>query len=280
MEIVRDWGKVSIGQDAEGYQQVLLENSQLRCRYSLLITDEPEGTTYETNIEEYYIKAVQHDLISGKGRNAGDLIDASAWGGLLKEARVVDEGPDHVTVHMAFTPIKGPAREEEVTLRRNDPVLKLRYIDWCVNIVDIATPGGTRAGVYQVYGAENWKRDYTFYPDAYVCQSPVDVGQANVGEVDDVTPLSYRGWFIMGIYNPANGIGYGRCAPVEAIDLIKLLFSDSKLGQRGFEIFPCVGRPHVAFDSYFFPVTGGAADVLARGKRIVDDHLAGVASGG
>ncbi|MDI7276758.1 MAG: hypothetical protein QME94_12340, partial [Anaerolineae bacterium] len=241
---------------------------------------EPEGTTYETNIEEYYIKAVQQDQIAPQGPQGGDLIDASAWGGLLKEARVVDHGPDHITVYMTYSPIKGPAREQEVSLRRDDPVLKLHYINWCVNIVDIATPGGTRMGAYQIYGAENWKRGYTFYPEIYFSKYPGDVGYENITEIEDPTPLSYRGWLIMGIFNPANGIGYGRCVPAETIDCLKLLFREDRLGRRGFELFPCWGRPNVPFDSYLFPVTGGAEDVLARGKRIVDDHLAAETSRG
>jgi hypothetical protein len=72
----------------------------------------------------------------------------------------------------------------------------------------------------------------------------------------------------MGVFNPQNGQGYGRVMPVEPVDIIKLLFEGRNCG---FEVFPYYNREHKPFDTYLFPVTGGAEGVLSLGQRIVDE---------
>lgn len=120
-----------------------------------------------------------------------------------------------------------------------------------MNIVDIASPGGAKSGVYAIYGAERWKRAILLYPKVYFDRNPKYMGHENITEVDEAGPLDYAGRFIMGVYNPSNGRGFGRVAPVEAI-----------------ELFPHFRRPKRAFSSRLYFVTGGREEILSAGTAL------------
>ena len=84
--------------------------------------------------------------------------------------------------------------------------------------------------------------------------------------------MNYNGWYILGVYNPENGRGYGRVVPAEAIGYIKLLAFPANPGY-GFELFPywqTPGRNRKPYTTYLFAVTGGEQEILARGKQIAD----------
>ena len=275
MEIRRAWGGVWAGRDANGFLTVTLENPALRCKYGLLVSDEADGPVFETNITSFFIKSEQQDQVQSLSREGGDRIDAAAWRGLLSEVDVTREDADRITLRMAWTPVRGPAQVQEVTIHKGAAYLQIRYVAWFVNIVDFASPGGTHQGEYAIHGAERWIRPYTYYPQIYFDRAPSDVGQENITEVEDPAPLDYKGWFIMGIYHPANGVGYGRVMPVEAIDIIKLLFNDARLGKRGFELFPYYQREHQPYTGYLFPVSGGLKGAIRAGQAIADGACAG-----
>jgi hypothetical protein len=264
--VKKSWGKVVIDQDNDGSIRVSLENSKVLCEYSLVDCGSEEG--FEGSIRRFINKTAKEDQAQAPGGDIDGRIDAAAWRGAITKAYISDVEDESMTVHLDFTPIKGSIARQEVTIYRDRSWIKVHYIDWLVNIVDIAHPGGTDQGQYQFYGAENWKRPYMFYENIYFCRYADDIGYMNITEVDDPEPISYKGWFIMGVFNPANGRGYGRVAPVEAVDIIKLLFEDRNCG---FELFPYYNREHEPFSIYLFVVTGGAEGVIATGKRIVDD---------
>jgi hypothetical protein len=266
VKVEKPWGQVVIDQVEDGSIQAAFENHQIFCQYSLMNCGSEEG--FESPIRRFIIKQFNEDQVQALGGDLDSRIDAAAWRGSLARAYPIAQTEVSITARLEWIPIKGPIAMQEITVYQDKPWIKIRYLDWLVNIVDIAHPGGTNQGRYQFYGAEQWKRDYTFWENVYFCKYPGDIGYMNITEVEDPAPLSYKGHFIMGVFNPQNGRGYGRVLPVEPTDIIKLLFEDRPCG---LEIFPCYNRQHQPFDSYLFPVTDGKDGVLSLGQRIVDE---------
>lgn len=198
--------------------------------------------------------------------HADNRIDAAANRSVLREARITRDDDQLKTVHLEWEPLKAGGRPgiQDVSILRRLPAIRIDYQEWPVNTVDIGSPGGTKQGSYEIYGAGEWKREYLLYPKVYFDRAPKDVGHENITEVDEVGPLDYHGWFIMGIFNKANGRGYGRVVPTASVDIIKLLWN------RGFELFPCYGRKHEPFSSYLFVVSGGPEEIIRLGQRLAD----------
>lgn len=262
-----DWGQMVIDQVEDGSIRLTCQNDQLLCCYEL--ADFGSDEKFESPIRRYEIKSTGQDQVQPPGGDSRGRIDAAAYRGPLVKAYLMDsDQPDSLSARMAWQPLRGKVAEQQLTLYRDRPWVRIDYLEWYVNIVDIALPGGTNNGEYCIYGAENWLRDYTYYEDVYFCRFPGDVGYRNITEVEDPAPLLYKGHFILGIYNPANGCGFGRVLPIEPVDIIKLLSASER---RGFEIFPCYQREHRPFYGYLFSVNGGKESVLATGKQIVDE---------
>jgi hypothetical protein len=258
---------IQIGTDSAGKLEVVLENNRLRCRYGWAMPDQtPES--YITDLMSKHATGPQSHCLADAG--AASRIDAAAGRGELTDAVVVYRNIHEATARLTWRSLEGPSAIQEVTIYEDRPYLKIHHRAWAVNIVDIATPGGIRQGQYTVHGAEQWKREFTFYPEIYFDRYSGDIGYQNITEIDEPGSLSFHGWFIMGIANPVNGTGYGRVAPVENIDIVKLLFKEPALGQRGFELFPCYQREHTPFISYLFVF---AEDAIELGKRIVERRI-------
>ena len=251
---------VSSGKDHDGYMQVMLENDFLRVKY--------QHSKWMKEDEEKHSCYIREFLIKSRGVNvAGRALDDSAHRQLITLARAKEEAHSLDGNAQGVTTLDlewgDGDSASEVTLWRDLPVLEIRYLRWRHNVVDGGYPGAP-AGTYVVYGAESWKRDYPLYPLVYFCRTPQSIGHENVTGIDEPGPLSYRGWFIMGVYDPASGVGFGRVSSVEATDIIKLIFG------RGFETFPCCKREHSPHTQFLFAVTHGKEEVLTLGKQIVD----------
>ncbi|GAN31524.1 LamG-like jellyroll fold domain-containing protein [Candidatus Brocadia sinica] len=249
----QEWGSISIGTDTAGALEVSLENSKIRLKYGRFFG----GDHYEHVIKDLVIKSVNED-------QAGLYLDACANRGTLTTAYVVQDGADVKTVRLEWD---NGAKVSEVSIFPDSYYIKTKYIRYGTNIVDQGSPGGggSSSGVYEIYGASEWKRGYVIYPNIYFDRYPGDVGYQNITEIDQPGPLDYHGWFIMGVYNVANGRGFGRVAPVSQIDIIKLLW------KTGFELFPTFSRPHSPYTGYLFVVTGGGAnEILSRGRNLAD----------
>jgi hypothetical protein len=266
MLIQKPWGNAEIGQAPDGSIYARLENSCLFAEYALHDCKSTEG--YESPLRHFRAKNTGEDHAQPHEGDVHSRIDAAADRGALVKASLARETEDSITLHLEWAPVKLPISVQEVTIFKDQPYLKVDYLAWFVNIVDIASPGGCKNGQYHIYGAEYWKRPYTYYEDIYYCRHPGDVGYQNITEIDDPTPLTYRDHFIMGVFNPANGRGFGRVAPVEATDIIKLLLSDKS--HRGFEIFAYYAREHKPFYNYIYAFDDGAEGVVQVGKMIVD----------
>mgnify|MGYP005834477973 CR=1 FL=1 len=263
-----DWGRVCVGRDADGHLFAELENGTLFCRYgwrNLPRTD-------EGFIVDLRHKGFPENHAADSPRHVG-RIDAAGGRGPLTAATVVADGPDVKTVRLEWKPLQGPPPVSEVSIYPDGAYLRYDYLVPPLNVVDIAMPGGS-TGVYQVYGASAWKRGYVGYPKVYFDRNPAHVGVDPYdlpGVDDDAGPLDYRGWFIMGIFNPANGRGFGRILPVRDIDIVKLLFADNN---QGFEFcthrYVDIQARTDPFTGYLYLVTGGAEEVIAAGKRLAD----------
>lgn len=246
--------RVAVGRDADGRLEAILENSKIRVRYGWRKFKHEEGF-----ITHAALKAVPGE------EQADNRIDAAAHRGVIRDIRVTHDDAARKTIRIEWHDLAGKqvAGVEEISIVPGAAWLKIDYLQWPVNIVDIASPGGTHKGLYAIHGAERWKRGYVLYPSIYYDRLAKDVGYQNITEIDDAGPLDCDGWFLMGVYNPENNRGFGRAVPVEAVDIIKLLHG------RGFELFPYARRPRQRFSSFLYFVTGGRDEIISAGRALI-----------
>ncbi|MBN2315825.1 MAG: hypothetical protein JXM79_17985 [Sedimentisphaerales bacterium] len=255
---------VKVGKDEQGHWWAELENSVIYCRYGWKPINEDQGG--ESFITDFTIKKIQQNQVGP--RNDTGRIDACAARYQLIDARVVRDSQEYKTVRLkwhhkqkGFTPV------QDVTIFPDKPYLRIDYTTYGVNIVDIARQGGDENANYWFYGGDQWKRDYVLYPKGYFYPPDDTYVVEQTGMPGDETPgsLSYKGHFIMAVFNEKTGVGYGRVSPVHATSIIKLLFN------RGFELFPYWRKPKQPYNGYLFAITGGAAEAERIGKQIVDE---------
>jgi len=260
----KDWGKVSVGQDEKGFWEATLENEKMKVRYGYGMGD---GDA-ESCIREVILKAHPEDNL------AGPLIDASAHRGLLTRAEVVKDSPEEKTIYLEWLPVPGMKKQFpgpakcEVSIFRNSPILKIKYIDFCfAHTCDIGLDkkhvlDKNWVGITRIYGFD--KDSVPQYEDCLYWQKYGIFGCDSVhiknGIGWDPGSLSYKGRMIMGVYNKANNLGFGRVLPADNIRCIKILWN------KGFEIFP-QGQN---FTGYIYFFDNGESGVLSSGKNIVD----------
>jgi hypothetical protein len=259
------WGRVYTGIDKDGHLEAILENSKIYVRYGFKDTGTPDKPQPEGMITSFILKSKKVD-------QSGQALDGAAGRGELVTAYISHEGDDYLSVHLIWS---GREAEQEVSIFKDSPYIRIDYISWFINIVDIAGVGGggdLADNQYAVYGADKWLRKYTIHPNAYfddvvkdsLLYNPNAPPNLSVSDPPDAGSLNYRGWFILPVVDSANGIGLGRVVPVKDTDAVKLLF------YKGFELFPEVWREHDPFTSYLFASTGGAKGALSLGKEIAD----------
>jgi hypothetical protein len=270
-QVETHWGWAKISKDPQGYLEVMLENDAIRVCYGHGQRFHRGMDFHESYILEFICKETGEDQVAYQKNGFGwGCLDAGEWHGLLESAKVVDWNDQVIKARLAWSPIQGPVAIKDVSLYKGKSYLKIDYLSWCVNIFDIAVPGGSCFGEYYIHGMKAWKRPLTYYPEIYFDRSPVDLGYENITELDEAGSLDYRGWFILGIYNPENGHGFGRLAPVQSTDIIKLLFKDERIGRRGFELFPYYERSHCSYTNYLFPFSGGASGIRDFAGDLID----------
>ena len=260
----KDWGKVSVGQDKKGNWEAYLENDKIKVRYGYGMG---QGDA-ESCIREVILKDHPDDNL------AGALIDGSANRGLLTRAEVIKDGRDEKKVYLEWAPVPGmkklfpgPAKCE-VSVFRNSRILKVKYIDFCfAHICDIGLDRKHLldkywGGVTRVYGFN--KDSIPQYEDCLYWLKYGIFGCDSIhtknGVEGEPGQLSYKGQMIMGVYNKANNLGFGRVLPADNIRCIKILWN------KGFEIFP-QGKNYTGY-IYFFD--NGENGVLTTGKDIAD----------
>jgi hypothetical protein len=245
---------------ANDQSYVVLENSQLRVRYQAYV----DGGEDQFAIKEFTIKAINQDQV-GPG-----YMDAAQVRGALISAALIDDGVDKKTVRLEWATkpsfnFPGQTIVQEVSIYPNGLFLEFRHVEATFGFYfgDLARPGGVSGGQHVAYGGAGWVRGYVTYPDYYYNRFPGD----GIDDPADGGSLNYNDHFIVGVFNPNNGAGFGRTLPIAATRIVRLLFND---GQRqGFDFYP-PDEGHAPYVSYLFGVTGGADEILARGQALAD----------
>lgn len=238
---------------------VLLENSQLRVRYEVT-----EGGT-QFYITEFTLKEVDQDQV-GNG-----YMDAAQERGTLLSAQLLSDGTDKKTVRLEWaskptSPFPDQTVIQDVTIYPNSPFLEITHVKstWGFYFGDLARPGGVNSGQHVAYGGDAWLRGYdAMYPNYYYNRFPGD----GVDDPANGGSLNYNDHFIVGVYNPGNGEGFGRVLPIADTRIIRLLFNTSL--RQGFDFYP-PDPGHAPYVSYLFGVTNGAEEILARGQQLAD----------
>jgi len=272
-----DWGGIKVYKDSAGRLHVVLENSKLRIRYETFVPDDSQ-----TYIREFALKEFD-------GESQGHWLDAAAHRRGLRSAEIVRDDRHAKTVRMVWegsdrsASMRGPA-VSEVTIFPDSTTVKIDvFRSAFAHICDIGTPGGAKDAKFVVYGAREWQQVRKAIDDLELRNHPNEHHRLTdelypiypfplIDNSWGPTPMNYKGWYILGVYNPENGRGYGRVAPANAATYIKLL-APPKTPGYGFELFPYWQRPgrgRRAYTTYLFAVTGGREEILTRGKQIAD----------
>lgn len=250
-----DWGSVQVKRDENGWLKVVIENSKIYVCYRHF----SENGRDQHGIGDFIIRSTNQNLVD-------QYIDACAYRGPLKKAFIVADRSDIKTVRLEWQ--NDSYRDEgkrisEVSIFPDSEYIKIDYIEYGINVVDIGRLNGTNKK-YKIYGENKWKRDHVIYPKIYFDRYNGDVGLQNINEVEELGPLDYHGWVIMGVYDE-KGRGFGRVMPASQTDIIKLLWN------KGFEFFPCFIREKEPYSGYLFVVGGGgASEILSKGKKLAD----------
>ena len=245
---------ISLGQDGDGFKEVILENTRFKARVGRF-TDQHD----ESAIIELVERQSGRDL-------AGTRIDAAAWRRELDTAELIADEDTEKSVRLHWPGNEGrPDGEQVFTIYPDSPVIRVDYIQWFVNIVDISGGGDT----WKIYGAEEWVREYLDYPNHYYNRVESNIDNIQGPDVEDGGSLNYNGSFIMGVYGSKDQAGWGRVMPVGSIPIIKLLPWQGK----GFEMFPDYRTEHTPFTGYIYTVTGGAEEIISTGQLIADGKL-------
>ena len=265
------WGRVSASKDPEGNWAAVLENNKIAIRYGFKMSGDKE----EGMITRFILKEFPEENI------AGALLEASAHRGLISNAEVIKDSGDEKSIRLEWVPTPGSKDRHpgpaisEISIYPDRNYIRIIYKSFCFpHICDIASPGGMQAagtesdcgGKYRIYGYEN--EDPPLYEKCLYWEEDGCIGCEGEnappeGIAGDPSQLSYKGWFIMGVYYEVNQHGYGRIFPVENMRVIKLLWN------KGFELFPKGEN----VPCYLFPVTGGGDEIIQTGKKLVDEII-------
>jgi hypothetical protein len=124
------WGSVRVVQDRAGHVEAILQNSSIYVRYGFRDTGTPTAPHPEGMITSFVLKQKHID-------QAGQLLDAAAGRGELITAFVSHDGDDYKAIRLFWT-----NATTEVSIVKDQPVLRIDYLTWFVNIVDIGAVGG------------------------------------------------------------------------------------------------------------------------------------------
>jgi len=266
------WGavKATLSDGPEGDGTILLENRAIRVRYTARRF--ADGNKDHV-ITEFLIKKTGSQLAVGDQLD-GIWMNADEGRGKITSARVAFDGPDRKTLHVEWDEGKVI---QEFTIWPDRPVVRIDYIKYGINIVDMVNS----VDVFEVYGAKAWQEarvrgadetllnipnpHHRLTKDLYP-RYPFPLVAGKDWENLEPKELTYHGHLILGAYKQETGLGFGRVFPVEDANYIKLL-------NTGFEVFANWHQPHRRFTSYLYAVTGGPDRLMAVGKAIVEGNL-------
>jgi hypothetical protein len=212
---------------------------------------------------------------------AGSQMDGHWWGDAgrsLSSAYMVHDGADSKRLHTEWN---GGDVVQEFAIYPGLPLLEVDHLRYATNVCDF-----TMGSNYEIYGAEAWQALRMTVPendgggnehealthDLYP-EYPNPLTEPSWGL--SLAPLSYRGWAILAVckINPrdptAVGWGFAKVLPVDAANCVKLLHPG------GFEQFLYFqhyyfGTANHRFTAYYVVVRGGADEIAAFAKKVVD----------
>jgi hypothetical protein len=264
------WGvvKATLGDGAEGDGTILLENSVIRVRYAAKRFGDGNK---DHVITDFLVKKTGGQLAVGDQLD-GIWMNADEGRGRMTSARIAFDGPDQKTLHVEWDNGKVV---QEFTIWPDRPIIRIDYVRYGVNIVDMVNSVDT----FEVYGAKPWQEariqaanetllnipnpHHRLTKDLYP-KYPFPLLAGKDWEKLEPKELTYHGHFILGAYKRETGLGFGRVFPVQDANYIKLL-------NMGFEVFANWRQPHRQFTGYLYAVTGGQDELMAVGKAITDD---------
>ncbi|MGD2108293.1 MAG: hypothetical protein PVI86_02765 [Phycisphaerae bacterium] len=260
---------------------VVLESSCIRAEFEPYVDGHDQF-----GMRHLYLKnAGNEDQICPECNNVS-YFGGGAFRGVLVSATIIRDRLDRKTVRFVWLNSAGNVNKkvvEEVSIYPDACFLKTDYINVTEshNIVDLGRPGGTAAGTHVAQGGDAWIRGYITHDSSeaagsYYNRYPPD----GVNDPLNAGSLNHNGHFIVGVYNAANGRGFGRALPVTDVSIVKLLLSTGH--RRGLEFFPHPFlQPHDPFTGYLYTVEGGEAQMLSLGRDLVDNGpgSAGIACG-
>jgi hypothetical protein len=263
------WGviKATLGNGPEGDGTILLENSVIRIRYAAKRFGDGNK---DHVITDFLIKKTGGQLAVGDQLD-GIWMNADEGRGRMTSARIAFDGPDRKILHVEWDDGKVI---QEFTIWPDRPIVRIDYIRYGVNIVDMVNSVDT----FEVYGAKQWQEarvkaanktllnvpnpHHRLTKDLYP-KYPFPLLAGKDWEKLEPKELTYHGHLILGAYKRQTGLGFGRVFPVQDANYIKLL-------NMGFEVFANWYQPHRRFMSYLYAVTGGPDELMTVGKAIAD----------
>jgi hypothetical protein len=240
----------------------VLENENLLVKYK---SENPAAMSV------FQIK--NHD-VNIAGGTRWKRLDDSAKRGKMTDASVTVDSDTIKTILIKY----GDNAASAISIFPHDSFIRITYINGWINIFDWCYLRDDTAGTHVVYNGEEWAQQRGWaipYPDIWDTDILGEHGYYWRMQDDNWQTISYKGYFIGGVFHASTGIGYGRVMPLEHVQrAIKLM------PNCGFELFPPYEYREIkdgskSFDGYIFAVTEGERDVLKTGKAIVDMHLKG-----
>ncbi len=254
---------------------VRLENSEMYIEYSPFVNPHAQFA-----IRSLVVKAVGQDQMSDSDF---DYLGAGAGIGTIDSATITYDGADRKTVRMIWNrwDVVNQVADDtkkiirDITIFPHSRFIKTDFVDlqWAVNLADLGRPGGVSNGLHVAHGGDTWPRGYITHdePPGVFYSRYVPNG---VGDPVDGGSLNYNDHFITAVYNPANGIGFGRVMPIEHTHVIKLLLHPGARRGLEFQNYPFL-LAHPPFTGWIYVFTNGAPEALDTGRALADQNPEG-----
>jgi hypothetical protein len=281
-EIIMDgYTNVTIGESKDGQILVTMETDKMVLELSSVLG----WGDAKSSRGDYYINGITRLAVKNGDGNARDVItgksilDNGAHTKEFTECKLIYDEENKKTVSTVTATWEGQRTKRDFTIEASSNILRIDYNAYFVNVwelIDWASGiGNPKKYSYAIYGSENWKRSITtFHEYAYYCTIVGDASAPENTVPDDPEPLSYKGYFIFGLYENATGLGYGRVVATENVSVFKLLWNNGMEFFPYFEKFLKNSNDRPPFTMYLFPVSGGYDEIIETGKNIVDSLVA------
>jgi hypothetical protein len=273
---MQSYTRINIDKTKDGFLHAVIENDKILFELCSVggwgAAEDKHGQYHINAITRLCVKKEDGgtvDVISGKS-----VLDVGAHGKEFSEIKLICDESGKKIVHTVADRFEGPQTVRDFTITAGSNVIKIDYQSYYVNVWELidwekGVPDRSKYA-YAIYGSENWKRSVdTFHERSYYIALVGDANMPDLTEPDDPSSISYKGHFIVGLYEVATGLGYGRVVAAEHIDVLKLLWN------HGLEFFPYFkkfmsGGERTPFSMYLYPVSGGADEIIRTGKQIID----------